>query len=297
MLEGHTRLEELHDRRLARSGVRVLLLRDDLLSADCPGNKWRKLKYNLARAVEEGHDTLLTFGGAYSNHVRAVAAAGRRLGLSTIGVIRGEEHLPLNDVLAFAAERGMRLVYMDRATYRLKHSPAVIDALRQWFGRFHLLPEGGSNELAVRGCAELPAEITVPFDVVCVPVGTGGTLAGVAGGLGPGRRALGFAVLKGAQFLAEEVTSLQRAAFGAVPDNWEIVYDFHAGGYARRNAELDAFLSDFADRHHLLLDHVYVGKMMWGLFTLIQRGFFPPGTRVVAVVTGPVGEAGQKPRG
>jgi len=153
-------LVEVRDERLAARGVRLLLKRDDLIHPGLPGNKWRKLKYNLAAAAEQGHDTLLTFGGAYSNHILATAAAGTYFGFRTIGVIRGEQHLPLNPVLQNAtAVHGMQLAYLDRSTYREKHSGSVVaDLTRQW-GRFYLLPEGGSNDLAVRGCAELGLEI------------------------------------------------------------------------------------------------------------------------------------------
>ncbi|MET9067769.1 1-aminocyclopropane-1-carboxylate deaminase/D-cysteine desulfhydrase [Streptosporangium sandarakinum] len=285
---GISPLVELHDPRLTRAGVRLLLKRDDLIHPLLPGNKWRKLRHNVIRAAELEHETLLTFGGAYSNHVRAVAAAGALFGFQTIGVIRGEEHLPLNEVLTFATNQGMRLTYLDRATYRAKNTAPLIEALHQEFGRFYLLPEGGSNELAVRGCAELPAEIDVPFDVICCPVGTGGTLAGIAAGLSPGQRALGFSVLRGGQFLAEDVASLQAATYGRATANWSMVYDFHAGGYAKRNADLDAFIDDFANRHGMRLEWVYVAKMMLGVFTMAEQGAFPRGTVIVAVVTGPM---------
>ncbi len=208
-------LQEVADDRLARAGVRLSLKRDDLISRELPGNKWRKLKYNLDAARRQGHDVLLTFGGAYSNHIRATAAAGRAFGFSTIGVIRGEEHLPLNPSLSYAAGQGMRLAYLDRTTYRAKAEPDVVAALRDRFGDFYLIPEGGSNGLAARGCAEIPAEIGRPFDVMCCPCGTGGTLAGIAAGLGDGQRALGFSVLKGGQFLTGTVAGLQTEAFGA----------------------------------------------------------------------------------
>jgi 1-aminocyclopropane-1-carboxylate deaminase len=163
--------QNLADERLSARNVRVYLQRDDLIHPEIPGNKWRKLKYNLVDARERGERTLLTFGGAFSNHIRAVAAAGHHFGFSTIGVIRGEEHLPLNPSLAFAVERGMRLTYLDRATYREKHSSAVVDQLRERFGDFFLLPEGGSNAAALRGCAELAAEITIDFDVIACGYG------------------------------------------------------------------------------------------------------------------------------
>ncbi|GII83933.1 1-aminocyclopropane-1-carboxylate deaminase [Sphaerisporangium siamense] len=280
-------MEEIGDPRLG--GARLFLKRDDLIHPGLPGNKWRKLRDNLAEAARRGEDTLLTFGGAYSGHIRATAAAGRLFGFATIGVIRGEEHLPLNPSLAYAAAQGMRLTYMDRTTYRAKHTPEVIARLRAEHGRFHLIPEGGSNARAVRGCAELPAEIEaqgVAFDVICCAAGTGGTLAGIAAGLPPARRALGFSALKGGEFLAGEVERLRREAFGASSDNYGLECGFHFGGYARRTPELDAFAADFAARHGRVLEPVYVAKMMYGVFALAARGAFAPGTRIVAVVTG-----------
>jgi 1-aminocyclopropane-1-carboxylate deaminase len=247
-------------------------------------NKPRKLKYNLAAAREAGASTLLTFGGAYSNHIRAVAAAGRAEGFATIGVIRGEEHLPLNESLAYAASRGMRLVYMDRETYRAKNSPGVRRLLESTYGDFFLIPEGGSNPAAVRGCAELPGEIAEPFDVICCPVGTGGTLAGIAAGLGPGQRAIGFAALKGG-FLTREVADLQRQTYGKVFDNWHIEDDFHFGGYAKIPPELDAFAAKFGAEHGFEVDRIYVAKMLYGITTMIEAGKFAPGTRIVAVIT------------
>jgi 1-aminocyclopropane-1-carboxylate deaminase len=279
-------LEELHDGRLASAGIRLHLKRDDLISPDVPGNKWRKLKYNLAAARAQGHRVLLTFGGAYSNHIRATAVAGHYWGFATIGVIRGEERRPLNPLLDYAVRQGMRLTYLDRAAYRQKTSPAVIEPLRDRFGDFYLLPEGGSNAEAVRGCAEVPGEIGRDFSLICCPCGTGGTLAGLAHGLGPGQRALGFSVLKGGQFLARDVAGLQRAAFGGNSGNWSIEHGFHFGGFARRTPALDAFIADFERRHALALDRVYTAKMMYGIVALAGRGAFPAGTSIVAVITG-----------
>ena len=278
-------VEEIVDDRLAHGGVRLLLKRDDLIHPELPGNKWRKLKYNLAAAREADASTLLTFGGAYSNHIRATAAAGFYFGFDTIGVIRGEEHLPLNPTLTYAVERGMRLTYVDRTTYRDKVNPAFISRLRSELGDFYLIPEGGSNREAVRGCAEIPAEIDQPFDVICTPCGTGGTLAGISAGLHPGQLALGFSALKGGSFLVDEVRALQ-AAYGEVTDNWSIETGFHFGGYARRNPELDRFIEDFRDRHGLTLNWIYAAKMLAGIFALVERGEFQPGTELVAVITG-----------
>jgi 1-aminocyclopropane-1-carboxylate deaminase len=280
-------LHEVRDDALASAGLQLWLKRDDLIHAELPGNKWRKLEYNLQAAAEQGHGTLLTFGGAYSNHIRATAAAGRYFGLGTVGVIRGERHDPLNWSLHYAASRGMRLRYLDRSTYRRKASPDVLAGLRRELGDFYLLPEGGSNALAVRGCAELPAEIGQDFDVICCPCGTGGTLAGIAAGLGPGQRAIGFAVLKGGGFLAGDVERLQRAANGAGSGNWRVECGFHFGGYARTTPELAGFIDSFEQRHRLRLDWVYVAKMMYGIFAMARSGAFAPGTRIVATITGP----------
>ncbi|WP_035952052.1 1-aminocyclopropane-1-carboxylate deaminase/D-cysteine desulfhydrase [Parafrankia sp. EUN1f] len=283
---------EVADERLTARDVRLLLKRDDLIHPDVPGNKWRKLTHNLTAATDADHDTLLTFGGAYSNHIAATAAAGWHLGFATIGMIRGEEHHPLNPVLATAAARGMRLSYLDRTRYRSRDDPALHAELHDRFGRFYLLPEGGSNTLAVRGCAELAAELLtqVPdVDVVFVPAGTGGTLAGLAAGLaepaGRRRRAVGVAVLRGG-FLPGDVAALQQATFGAVSANWTVVEDFHCGGYARRSATLDGFIADFADRHGVVLDWVYVAKMLHGIFAMAGDGRIAPGSTVVAVITG-----------
>ncbi len=279
-------LEEVHDERLAASGVRLLLKRDDLINPDIPGNKWRKLKYNLEDAKASGARTLLTFGGAYSNHIRAVAAAGHYFGFHTIGIIRGEEHLPLNPSLDYAVRHGMRIDYLDRTTYRAKTSPEVIEGLRRKFGEFFLIPEGGSNPAALRGAAEIAAELTVGYDVVCCPCGTGGTLAGLAAGLPPVERAIGFAALKGAAFLNDDVRRLQ-AEYGRETDNWTIELDYHFGGFARRTRALDEFIDEFRRRHSVELEWVYVAKMLYGVFEMVERRRFEPGTTVVAVMTGP----------
>jgi 1-aminocyclopropane-1-carboxylate deaminase len=280
-------VEVLEDERLDAAGVQVLIKRDDLIHPDLPGNKWRKLKYNLEAAQAAGASRLLTFGGAYSNHIRAVAAAGSLFGFETVGVIRGEAYDPLNVSLRFAVDHGMRLVYLDRQTYRRKTDPDVVDRLHAELGEFHLVPEGGSSALAVRGCAEMVSEITEDFDVVCCGVGTGGTLAGIAAGLRPGQRAIGFSSLRGGDFLSDDVAALQREALGEVTGNWEIETGYHFGGYARSKPELVAFIDDFQARHGLRLDWVYVAKMMYGVYDLAARGRYPAGTRIVAVITGP----------
>ncbi|MGB7797168.1 MAG: pyridoxal-phosphate dependent enzyme [Pseudonocardiaceae bacterium] len=180
-------LVEIRDELVESRGMRLYLKRDELIHPELPGNKWRKLKYNIAAAEEHGASTLLTFGGAYSNHIRATAAVGRYFDFKTIGIIRGERQSTLNDVLAYATSCGMQLFYMNRTEYRQKTNPSAIADLRARFGDFYLIPEGGSNALAVKGRSELVNEIDVDFDVVCCPCGTGGTLAGISAALHHGR--------------------------------------------------------------------------------------------------------------
>lgn len=267
-------LERLDDERLG--GATLWVKRDDLIHPDFPGNKWRKLKYNLAAARRRGRSTLLTFGGAYSNHLLATAAAGHRFGFATVGVVRGEEHTPLNPVLARATALGMTLIYVDRAGYRDKTS--IEEQLRETYGDFFLIPEGGANPYALRGCAELVAEIDRDFDVLCFASGTGATLAGAATALRPHQRAVGFSVLKGG-FLTEQVRRLQ-AGYGHETDNWVIDDRFHFGGFAKRPGVLTDFVADFQHRHGIALDPIYEGKMMYALLS----GAAEPGATLIAVL-------------
>ena len=281
-------LVAVEDAELARYGVRLLLKRDDLIHPELVGNKYRKLRLNLDAAAAAGHRTLLTFGGAYSNHLRAVAAAGRLCGFRTVGVVRGHELAgrPLNASLARAAADGMRLDFVDRAAYRRKAEPEVLAALLERHGPAYVLPEGGSNALAALGCADLGREIGGAADVVAVACGTGGTLAGLAAGLPGDAEAVGFAVLRGGAFLAGDVARLQEEAFGGPRGRWRIEDRFHHGGYARTTPELDAFADACAARHGLPVDRVYVAKMLFGVTALAREGAFAPGTRVAAVITG-----------
>ena len=279
-------LQEVPDDRFGRHGVRLLLKRDDLIHPELIGNKWRKLSPNLERAAGR---TLLTFGGAYSNHLRATAAAGRLLGLPTVGVVRGDELAgrPLNPSLARCAADGMRLHFTDRATYRRKAEPDTLATILRTVGAedAYVVPEGGSNTLAVRGCRALGEELRGRADVVALACGTGGTLAGLAAGLAPGQRAVGIPVLKGG-FLGEEIQALQQQAFGARRGSWRLDDRFHFGGYARVPAELDSFAADFEQRHGIPVERLYVAKSLYALVALVEEGAFPRGTRLAAVVTG-----------
>ncbi|MDO0925773.1 pyridoxal-phosphate dependent enzyme [Streptomyces sp. TG1A-8] len=279
-------VEEVRDERFARHGLRLLLKRDDLIHPELIGNKWRKLVPNIEAARGRA---LVTFGGAYSNHLRATAAAGRLLGLATTGVVRGDELAgrPLNPSLARCAADGMRLHFVDRSAYRRKTEPEVLAGILRAAGaeEAYVVPEGGSNAEAVRGCRALGEELRGRADVVAVACGTGGTLAGLAAGLGAGGRALGVPVLKG-DFLAAEVRALQERAFGGRRGTWSLDGRFHFGGYARTPPALEAFAEDFEQRHGLPVERLYVAKMLHALLTLAGEGAFARGTTLAAVVTG-----------
>ncbi|MEU0966665.1 pyridoxal-phosphate dependent enzyme [Streptomyces sp. NPDC005917] len=278
-------LEEVADDRFARHGVRLLLKRDDLIHPDLVGNKWRKLVPNLEAAAGR---PVVTFGGAYSNHLRATAAAGRLLGFPTVGVVRGEElgARPLNPALARCAADGMRLHFVDRSTYRRKAEPDVLAGLLRATGAedAYVVPEGGSNAAAVRGCRALGEELRGRADVVAVACGTGGTLAGLAAGLDAGQRALGVPVLRGG-FLEGETERLQGEAFGGRRGDWSLDGRFHFGGYARTTPELDDFARDFEDRHGVAVERMYVAKLLYGLVELAGEGAWRRGTLVAAVIT------------
>lgn len=266
--------------------ISLHIKREDLLHPEVSGNKFRKLKYNLIRAKKEKRDTLLTFGGAYSNHIAAVAAAGYLMDFKTIGIIRGEElgddiHITLlkNPTLKYAVSKGMKLKFVSREEYRNKANLEFIENLRSQFGNFFLLPEGGTNDLAIKGCREILTEDDANFDFICCPVGTGGTIAGIIESAKPSQKVLGFPALKG-DFLSEEISRF------TTHNNWELVTDYHFGGYGKVSTKLINFINDFNRNYHIPLDPVYTGKMFFGIFDLVEKGAFPQNSRILAVHTG-----------
>jgi len=271
--------------------VQVLIKRDDLLQptgdqAFC-GNKVRKLKYNLEAARSTGHHQLLTFGGAYSNHIAAVAKAGKSYGFQTIGVIRGEVHAVLNPTLAQAVKDGMTLHYLDRVSYRQKSMDAVRGQLKEKFGDFYLIPEGGTNDLAIKGCHEIIYELENQLDVfpdyLAVACGTGGTIAGIIQACAGRGQVIGVSALKG-DFMSAEVRNLLGPDFPH--SNWGVQCDFHFGGYAKFPAELRNFVQKFKQEHGIVLDPIYTSKLVFGIFSLVQRNFFKKGVKIVIVHSG-----------
>ncbi|MGX7666979.1 1-aminocyclopropane-1-carboxylate deaminase/D-cysteine desulfhydrase [Flavobacterium pedocola] len=262
--------------------VTLFIKREDLLHPFISGNKFRKLKYNLVEARAKGCKTLLTFGGAYSNHIAATAAAGRLNGFATIGVIRGEElesKVDENPTLSFALSQGMKLHFVSRDEYSDKESAAFQQKLKEYSGDFYLLPEGGSNALAVKGCEEILTESDAGFDFICCSAGTGTTAAGIINASKANQKVLVFPALKGS-FLSDDICRF------AKNDNWELIESYHFGGYGKIDEELVRFLNDFYHQTTIPLDPVYTGKMLYGVLDLVKKGFFPKGSKVLCVHTG-----------
>ena len=263
-------------------GIELFIKRDDLVHPQISGNKFRKLKYNIVEAQKLGFKTLLTFGGAYSNHIAATASVGKEFGFKTIGVIRGEElfdKVDENPTLKFAKSCGMQFKFVSRSDYREKTSESFIENIKNEFGEFYHIPEGGTNNLAIKGCEEILSETDKEFDYICCSVGTGGTISGLINCSKPGQQVLGFPALKG-DFLKNEIVKF------AHQSNWQLITDYHFGGYGKVAKELIDFINKFKKDTSIPLDPVYTGKMLFGVFHLIQKGFFPKGSKILAIHTG-----------
>lgn len=279
-------LQKIEDALLSEKEIELYIKRDDLIHAEIQGNKWRKLKYNLFEARLNNIHTLLTFGGPFSNHIYATAAAAKLFHFKGIGIIRGEEPQVLSPTLKFAELQGMELYYMDRESYRQKDDPTNLESLRAQIGNFYMIPEGGTNALAVEGAAEIIEEIDIPFDYLSTPCGTGGTLAGLVSGLKGDKQVIGFSSLKGDDTLSSKVNDLVSYVTGFAYPNFSINFDYHFGGYAKVKPELIDFIKDFKLKHQIQLEPVYTGKMFYGLFDMINNDRFAKGSRIVALHTG-----------
>ncbi len=265
--------------------IQVYVKREDQIHPYVSGNKWRKLKYNYLQAIRLGHTKLITFGGAFSNHIHATAAAGYYCGLETIGMIRGEIVKPLNPTLKQASEWGMQLVPVERELYRSKEDSEYLKGLQKKFGPAYIIPEGGANSLAVKGTSEM-TEISEKFDYWCVSCGTGATMAGVISGLPCHHTVLGFPALKGGKYLKEPIRQLVEKSGADQPARWDLMTDYHFGGYAKISDELVKFILEFNSTHGIQLDPIYTGKLFYGVFDLIESGFFPAKSKILVVHSG-----------
>lgn len=307
---GESPLVLIKHQLLKEKEVQLFLKREELLHPHLQGNKWRKLKYNVEAAKKADERTLLTFGGAHSNHIYATAAAGKLFGFETIGVIRGERPTQGNSTLSFAEKSGMHLHFVTRMAYKEKEDNSFKADLQTLFGNFYEIPEGGSNLLAVRGVAELAKELPDDTDVVALACGTGATAAGLLVGAHLFQKkytTLPFSVLKGGAFLETAINLFFYSFFDennvSLPDintnnefkaaknaiyspKFNLHTSYHHGGYAKNSIALQAFIDDWYNKTGILIEHVYTGKMLFGLFDLIQQDKFPKGTKIVAIHTG-----------
>lgn len=262
--------------------IELWIKREDLIHPFVSGNKFRKLKYNLTQAKTENKTTILTFGGAFSNHIAAVAFAGQENGFATIGVIRGDElasKTEKNPTLKFAEEHGMKLEFIPREAYRNKNEIAFLNMLEEKHGNFYLIPEGGTNDLAIKGCEEILSVEDKKFNYICTCVGTSGTISGIINSILPHQKVLGFPALKG-DFLQDEIRKF------AKNNNWELILDYHFGGYAKVDEDLIAFINSFYQKYKIPLDPIYTSKMVFGVMDLINKNYFPQNSKILMVHTG-----------
>ncbi|WP_439130666.1 1-aminocyclopropane-1-carboxylate deaminase/D-cysteine desulfhydrase [Polaribacter sp.] len=281
-----TKNQQIHHSILDEKNVELTIKREDLIHPFVSGNKFRKLKYNLAEAKRLQKNTLLTFGGAFSNHIVATAVAGNLNNFKTIGVIRGEElakdvenTLANNATLREAHKNGMAFEFVSRANYRNKSNSEFIHQLKHKFGDFYLIPEGGTNDFAIKGCQEILTKQDAKFNYICTAVGTGGTIAGLINASFSHQQVIGFPALKG-DFLKDEIKKL------VSKNNWSLQTDYHFGGYAKYNQDLITFINNFIKETAILLDPIYTGKMIFGILDLVQKNHFKKGTKILAIHTG-----------
>ena len=270
--------------------VQVFVKRDDLTDPLISGNKWRKLQFNIQEILKTPHKRVLTFGGAFSNHIAAVAAAAHQHQFEAIGIIRGERPEPLNPTLQQAQAHGMNLHFVDRATYRNKYEATNMKIWRKQFGDFFCLPEGGTNQLAVKGCIEVISELqqqlgTLP-DYICLSAGTGGTASGfIIGATDKATRIEVFPALKG-DFIAKDIQALMSSHSENHIYNWDLCLDYHFGGYAKFNQALIDFMNDFKVNHGIELDPIYTGKLFFGVLDRIKEGQYPANSSILLYHSG-----------
>jgi len=265
--------------------VLLSLKRYDMLPGVVSGNKFFKFRNNLNYALNNGFKAILSFGGAYSNHIAALAEASHQAGLQSIGIIRGEEHLPLNPTLSFSRSKGMVLAYLSRDKYRKKDYMDVAQPYIEKFGKTFVIPEGGSNRLGIMGASLMLQHMASQYSDIAVPVGSGGTMAGLIYSAGDRIRVHGFSALKG-QFLSSSIQRLISTHQLNHDCHWQVHSQFHFGGYGRYSSDLINFINTFKLTYSIPLDPIYTGKMMFGVLALIRQGYFPAKSNILALHTG-----------
>lgn len=271
--------QEISSSLLRSKNIRLFIKRIDKNHNYISGNKWYKLKYNFIEANNQGVRLILTFGGAYSNHIAATAYLARKTGFKSIGIIRGEQYASLNPTLKFAEDQGMKIHYINRAEYLLKESSLFLEKIYSKFGDFYLIPEGGTNSLAIKGTSEILDKNDI-YEYICCPVGTGGTMAGLVNSINKNQKVIGFPAIKDGGGLKKTILNW------TYKDNFNLINDYHFGGYAKINNKLIDFIQDFYSTQNIPLDAIYTGKMMFAIMDLTAKDYFPSGSSILAVHTG-----------
>lgn len=285
-------IQKLEHELLNEKGVELWIKRDDLIHEVVSGNKWRKLKWNIEKALHNKKDILLTFGGAYSNHIAATAFACKQAGLKSIGVIRGEMVEPLNSTLSRAESNGMQLYFISRTEYNLKKDDDYILSLRNQVGNFHLVPEGGANYYGAQGCMEILQETEIVPDFWATAAGTGTTATGLLLAAKQEQKVLVFSALKGGSFLENDIRHLlnystyNEEGTNEILSQLDLQTDYHFGGFAKISKEHVEFSNWFYDTFNIKLDLIYTSKMLFGLFDLIKKNYFRKGSKIIALHTG-----------
>ncbi len=276
---------------LVLTNINVWMVNTTHVDAQASGNKFYKLMPNIEYAKQHAFERLLSFGGAYSNHIHALALSAQAHNLHSVGIIRGEVAYAANPTLCDAKRAGMELVFVSREEYRLRDDAVYLGDLQKRYRHTFIIPEGGSNALAVKGCRCLMQQIndSLSVDSVAVACGTGGTFAGLVTGVKPVQTVFGFSVLKDASLASRVADYLQQAngmknSTGST--NSHKIVDAAYGGYAKLNVELLDFIMDWLEQTGVLLDPIYTSKMCKRLFEMIREGDIKPHTRLAIVHSG-----------
>ena len=278
-----TPIQQISHPLLEEKQIHLYVKRDDLVHPEIMGNKWRKLKYNLEEMKGNKQNSLVTMGGAYSNHIAATAAAAREHKIKAIGIIRGDElSADSNPTLRFAHSKGMQLHFVNRERFR--DFRENLGLIKEEYPDHYFLPEGGTNELAVKGCTEIINEITIPFDIIVTPIGTGGTFAGLVKSASERQKVAGISSLKG-DFISSEM-SLLLQKMNIKSKNYSIITGYHFGGYGKTNTELIDFINWFKENFDIPLDPIYTGKSFFGVWDMIKTDKFEKNLKIVLLHTG-----------
>jgi len=279
-----TEITKIKSNLLHQKQVEIFLKRDDLIHEIISGNKWRKLKYNFQQAKSQGHNTILSYGGPYSNHLHALSYACNKIGFDSIGIVRNGESYKDNSTLSFCKENNMKLYYLDRSNYRFnKYSQEILNDVKKKFSKFYIIPEGGNNFLGVKGCEEILCESNLNYDYVCAPVGTGCTASGLIRSMNNCHKFIGFSPFKKN---IEQQKNIMHFCDFKLYNNWSLISDNHFGGFGKIDDNLINFVRQFKLNHSIELDLVYMGKLFYSLFYLITQDFFLKKTKILVLHTG-----------